>query len=53
MRVAAGHGLHYHNVDLLVPIAEIEEFNIGHAIIARAMFVGLEQAIRDMVALLS
>jgi pyridoxine 5-phosphate synthase len=49
MRVAAGHGLHYTNVQELVLIEEIEEFNIGHSIIARAMMVGLDQAVRDMV----
>lgn len=47
----AGHGLNYHNV---VPVAEIDamhELNIGHAIIARAVFVGLEHAVREMKAL--
>jgi pyridoxine 5-phosphate synthase len=52
MRVAAGHGLHYHNMSALVPVEEIEEYNIGHAIIARAILVGLDRAVRDMVALL-
>ncbi|MBC7792481.1 MAG: pyridoxine 5'-phosphate synthase [Clostridia bacterium] len=53
MRVAAGHGLHYTNVQELVQIEEIEEFNIGHAIIARAMLTGLDLAVRDMIALLA
>jgi pyridoxine 5-phosphate synthase len=53
MRVAAGHGLNYHNVQALVPVAEIEEYNIGHGIVAQAVFVGLERAVRDMVALLT
>jgi len=53
MRVAAGHGLHYHNIHALIPIEEIEEYNIGHSIISRAVFVGLERAVRDMVALLN
>ncbi len=52
MRVAAGHGLHYHNIAALVPIGEIEEYNIGHSIVAQAAFCGFEQAVRDMVALL-
>lgn len=52
IRVAAGHGLHYTNVQDLVQIEEIEEFNIGHAIVARAMLTGLDLAVRDMLALL-
>ena len=52
MRVAAGHGLHYTNVQDLVLIEEIEELNIGHSIIARAMLVGLDTAVRDMIAAL-
>lgn len=50
--VNAGHGLNYHNV---IPLAETRafyEFNIGHAIIARAVFSGLADAVRDMRALL-
>lgn len=50
--VAAGHGLHYHNVRALVELDLIEEFNIGHALIARAIFDGLAAAVRDMKALL-
>jgi pyridoxine 5-phosphate synthase len=52
IRVHAGHGLTYHNVGSIVAIAEIEELNIGHSIISRAMFVGIEQAVREMAALL-
>ena len=52
MRVAAGHGLHYHNVAPLVLIEEIEEYNIGHAIVARAMMCGFDKAVRDMLGLL-
>jgi pyridoxine 5-phosphate synthase len=52
MRAHAGHGLTYHNVRPIVGIAEIEELNIGHSIISRAMFVGIEQAVREMVGLL-
>ncbi len=52
MYIAAGHGLHYHNVCALADLDWIAEFNIGHAIIARAVFSGLEQAVRDMVDLL-
>jgi len=50
--VAAGHGLHYHNVQPLADLEIIQEYNIGHAIIARAVFAGLEDAVRDMKALL-
>ena len=46
--VAAGHGLNYTNVRPVASIAEIEEFNIGHAIVARAVLVGLDRAVREM-----
>ncbi|WNM60565.1 pyridoxine 5'-phosphate synthase [Candidatus Nitrospira neomarina] len=52
LRVSAGHGLNYRNIRRLTGISEIEEFNIGHSIIAHAMFVGLERAVRDMKHLL-
>jgi pyridoxine 5-phosphate synthase len=48
MGVNAGHGLNYRNVKRLTQITEIVEFNIGHSIIARAVLVGLEQAVREM-----
>lgn len=50
LNVAAGHGLTYRNVGALAEIKLITEFNIGHNIIARAIFVGLEQAVREMRA---
>ncbi len=46
--VNAGHGLHYHNVQDIAAIDDIYELNIGHAIIARAVFTGLEKAVADM-----
>ncbi len=49
LTVNAGHGLKYHNVRPVARIPGIEELNIGHAIISRAVFVGLEQAVREMV----
>ena len=49
LHVAAGHGLTYRNVHAIARIPEIEEFNIGHNIIARAALVGLDQAVREMV----
>lgn len=50
--VAAGHGLHYQNTVQVAAIPEIVEFNIGHSIIARAIFVGLDQAVREMKKIL-
>jgi pyridoxine 5-phosphate synthase len=50
LKVAAGHGLTYRNVAPIARIAEIEEFNIGHNIIARAALIGLDQAVREMIA---
>jgi pyridoxine 5-phosphate synthase len=52
LEVHAGHGLHYHNVEPVAAIPEIVELNIGHAIIARAVFDGLRTAVRDMRALM-
>jgi pyridoxine 5-phosphate synthase len=48
LTVNAGHGLNYHNVEPIAAIPEIVELNIGHAIIARAVFDGLPKAVRDM-----
>ena len=53
LRVAAGHGLTYRNVSGMVAIPEIVELNIGHNIVARAAFVGLEHAVREMKQLLT
>jgi pyridoxine 5-phosphate synthase len=53
VEVAAGHGLHYGNVAPIVAIAPIEELNIGHAIVARAVLVGFDRAVREMKALLA
>ncbi|MEJ5301446.1 MAG: pyridoxine 5'-phosphate synthase [Thermodesulforhabdaceae bacterium] len=53
LNVHAGHGVDYENVLWLREISEIEEFSIGHAIVARAVLVGMEQAVRDMVRLLN
>lgn len=52
MRVAAGHGLNYENVTAVAAIQEIEELNIGHAIVARAVLVGFERAVREMLELM-
>ena len=48
LQVNAGHGLDYHNVKAVAAIPGIRELNIGHAIVARALFCGLDQAVRDM-----
>ena len=52
VRVAAGHGLNYENVKPIAQISEVEELNIGHAIVARAVLVGFERAVREMLALI-
>jgi len=52
LAVHAGHGLHYHNLGRLLSIVEIEEYNIGHAIVARAVMVGMERAVREMATLI-
>ncbi len=50
--VHAGHGLTYENVAPVAGMREIEELNIGHSVVARALFVGLEQAVREMAAVI-
>lgn len=50
--VNAGHGLNYHNVGQIAAIDGMNELNIGHAIVARAVFVGLEEAVREMKRLM-
>lgn len=52
LRVNAGHGLDYRNVGPVVALGGIEEFNIGHSIVARAALVGMERAVREMLQLL-
>ena len=52
LEVHAGHGLTYNNVTPVASISEIVELNIGHCIIGRAIFVGLEKAVRDMKTLM-
>ncbi len=48
LAVHAGHGLTYENVGPVAALAQIEELNIGHSIVSRAMFVGIERAVREM-----
>jgi len=52
LQVNAGHGLHYHNVHHIAAIPGVQELNIGHAIVARAMFTGLQEAVREMKRLM-
>ena len=52
LTVLAGHGLNYRNIDAIAVNEDIEELNIGHSIVARAALVGLENAVREMIALM-
>jgi len=52
LQVNAGHGLHYHNVQPIAAIPGVRELNIGHAIIARSIFTGLAEAVREMKRLM-
>jgi pyridoxine 5-phosphate synthase len=53
LRVSAGHGLDYRNVELIADIDEVEELSIGHSIVARAVMVGMGQAVMEMLSLIS
>jgi pyridoxine 5-phosphate synthase len=53
LQVNAGHGLNYHNVQPIAAIPGISELNIGHAIVARALFTGLREAVREMKRLMT
>ena len=48
LQVNAGHGLNFYNVEAICAIPEIVELNIGHSIIAQALFSGLAQAVKDL-----
>jgi pyridoxine 5-phosphate synthase len=52
MRFNAGHALNYYNVQPVAKLAGIRELHIGHAIVSRAIFVGLREAVREMKALM-
>lgn len=52
LAVAAGHGIHEHNIEPLLAIQDIEEYNIGHSIVAQAMMLGFYQAVRRMMAII-
>ncbi len=53
LKVNAGHGLHYTNVQAIAAIRDISELNIGHAIVAHAVFVGWQNAVREMKAIMT
>lgn len=53
LKVNAGHGLHYTNVQAIAAIQDIAELNIGHAIVAQAVFVGWQNAVREMKAIMT
>ncbi len=53
MKIAAGHGLNYYNVQPVCRIPQIGELSIGHSIISRAIFVGIEKAVREMIELMT
>jgi len=50
--INAGHGLGYQTIKVFKGLSEIDEFSIGHSIIARAVLVGLDRAVREMIALI-
>jgi pyridoxine 5-phosphate synthase len=52
LQVNAGHGLHYHNVQAIAALHQVKELNIGHAIVARALFTGMGEAVREMKRLM-
>ena len=52
LKVNAGHGLHYTNVQAIAALDDIGELNIGHAIVAQAVFTGFENAVREMKAIM-
>jgi len=53
LKVNVGHGLNYSNTRRLVPLADIQEYSIGHSIIARAVMVGMERAVQEMLAIIA
>jgi pyridoxine 5-phosphate synthase len=52
LRAFAGHGLNYRNIGAIAAIEGIEEVNVGHSIVGRAVFVGMEKAVKEMLELL-
>ena len=52
LKVNAGHGLNYANLPALCRVPHLVELNIGHSLVSRAVFVGMEAAVREMLALM-
>jgi pyridoxine 5-phosphate synthase len=52
LQVNAGHGINYTNIALIRPVPHLSDLNIGHSIVSRSVFVGLEPAVREMLALM-
>ena len=53
LQVNAGHGINYSNIALIRDVRPMSDFNIGHSIISRALFIGLEPAVSEMFALMN
>jgi pyridoxine 5-phosphate synthase len=53
LKIAAGHGLNYHNIKPLCKFHQINEFSIGHSIISRAIYYGIEEAVNKMIAIIN
>ncbi|MBM2813556.1 MAG: pyridoxine 5''-phosphate synthase [Ignavibacteria bacterium] len=53
LEVAAGHGLNYYNTQMICRISSIKELSIGHSIISRSIYCGIDRAVRDMIALMN
>jgi pyridoxine 5-phosphate synthase len=52
LKVNAGHGLNYENLKTLFSVPHLIELNIGHSLVSRAVFIGLDSAVREMLALM-
>ncbi|HTA95672.1 MAG TPA: pyridoxine 5'-phosphate synthase [Verrucomicrobiae bacterium] len=52
LKVNAGHGLNYENLPMLFRVPHLVELNIGHSIVSRAVFAGMENAVKEMLALM-
>ena len=53
LQVNAGHGINYENVGLIAPVAHLSDLNIGHSIVSRSVFVGLEEAVSEMIRMMN
>ena len=53
LRVNAGHGISIHNISRILDIPHLDTLNIGHSIVARSVFIGLEEAVKEMIGFMS